>query len=531
MSKQGLSWQQFCDFFWYNSELEMSIDFSRMNISPEYIEQMTPSLKKALAEMKDLEGGSIANLDENRMVGHYWLRTPELAPQDEFANAINDCNQQIDEFVKGIHDGKIKPSHALKFTHFILIGIGGSALGPQLVSDALSSSQDKMQAHFIDNTDPNGIDRLIEQLGNNLKETLVLIISKSGGTKETRNGMLEIQRAYEKQSLDFAKHAVAVTGEGSPLDKKAKDMGMLATFPMWDWVGGRTSLFSAVGMLPASLQGIDINALKKGATLMDHCTRHEEPQKNPATLLALAWYHAGEGRGTKNMVVLPYKDRLLLLSRYLQQLIMESIGKEVDRQGRIVKQGLTVYGNKGSTDQHAFVQQLRDGSNDFFATFIEIKQERTTPIFEVEDSITSGDYLLGFLFGTREALAEKGHPSLTISLEQFSPKELGMLIALYERTVGIYASLIDINAYHQPGVEAGKKAANSFLELQKQFLQFLQKYPKQLFDIPTIAEKLDATKQIDALFFIAEHLRANGRILSSQEKNPLQKKYQFITTK
>ena len=144
----------------------------------------------------------------------------------------------------------------------------------------------------------------------------------------------------------------------------------LARFPMWDWVGGRTSQMSAVGLVPAALQGIDIQKFLDGAKACDDQTRIPEFQQNPAAQLALMWHFAGNGRGDRNMVILPYKDRLELFSRYLQQLVMESLGKERDLEGRLVNQGLTVFGNKGSTDQHAFVQQLRYGRNDFFVTFI-----------------------------------------------------------------------------------------------------------------------------------------------------------------
>src|SRR5262249_48132364 len=140
---------------------------------------------------------------------------------------------------------------------------------------------------------------------------------------------------------------------------------------------------------------------------------------NPAALLALMWHFAGDGQGKKAMVVLPYKDRLELFSRYLQQLVMESLGKEHDRQGRVVHQGIVVYGNKGSTDQHAYVQQLRDGPANFFATFIRVERERdvgTRPAFEVDPGVTSGDYLEGFLLGTRQALYEKGRDSISLTL-------------------------------------------------------------------------------------------------------------------
>src|SRR5690606_5382954 len=223
----------------------------------------------------------------------------------------------------------------------------------------------------------------------------------------------------------------------------------LAIFPMWDWVGGRTSVMSAVGLLPAALQGLDVEGLLEGARIMDAQTRLREVAANPAALLALMWFHATDGRGSKDMVVLPYKDRLLLFSRYLQQLVMESLGKERNLKGEVVHQGLSVYGNKGSTDQHAYVQQLRDGVPNFFATFIEVLADRQvegeTP-FEVEPGITSGDYLQGFLLGTRQALAESGRESMTLTLSDAGDRSLGALIALYERAVGLYASLVGINA-------------------------------------------------------------------------------------
>ena len=157
------------------------------------------------------------------------------------------------------------------------------------------------------------------------------------------------------------------------------------------------------------------------------------------------------------MVVLPYKDRLELFSKYLQQLLMESLGKERDRDGKVVNQGITVFGNKGSTDQHAYVQQLREGLSNFFVVFIEVLRDRNAPSLFVEPNVTSGDYLSGFLQGTRQALYENGRESMTITVPEVSAFVIGVLIALFERAVGLYAELVNVNAYHQPGVEAGKK--------------------------------------------------------------------------
>ena len=244
---------------------------------------------------------------------------------------------------------------------------------------------------------------------------------------------------------------------------------------MYDWIGGRTSVMSAVGLLPMALEGFDIDNFLAGAAAMDERTRIPDALQNAAMLLALAWYHAGHGKGEKDMVILPYKDRLALFSRYLQQLVMESLGKEKDLDGKIVHQGIAVYGNKGSTDQHAYVQQLRDGVLNFFLTFIEVRKDRPASggRFEVEEGVTSGDYLQGFLRGTRSALYESGRESITMSISEMNAFNVGLLIALYERAVGFYASLVNINAYDQPGVEAGKKAATKLLQIQQQVCEQL----------------------------------------------------------
>jgi glucose-6-phosphate isomerase len=208
--------------------------------------------------------------------------------------------------------------------------------------------------------------------------------------------------------------------------------------------------------------------------------------------------------------VLPYKDRLLLFSRYLQQLVMESLGKEHDLAGNVVNQGIAVYGNKGSTDQHAYVQQLRDGVNNFFITFIEVLKDRDAKSsMEVEPGVTAGDYLQGFYLGTRDALSEKNRASVTITLPDVSPRSVGMLIALYERVVGLYASLININAYHQPGVEAGKKAAGGVIALKLQAAAALKAADGKAFTAEQLAKQLGTPDQAELVFKILEHLAAN----------------------
>jgi glucose-6-phosphate isomerase len=508
MSARAL-WESYKALLLDEPALGFRLDLSRMGLGERAFVERGPALAKALAAMEALERGGLANPDEKRMVGHYWLRAPQRAPTPEIASAIRETQARVLDFAARVHDGRVRPPRAERFRQLLVIGIGGSALGPQLVADALAGRADRMQPRFLDNTDPDGFDRVLGGLGEALAETLALVVSKSGATPETRNGMLEAAAAWAARGLELARHAVAITQDGSALDRQAREQGFLERFPMWDWVGGRTSVTSAVGLVPAALQGIDVQAFLAGAAAMDELTRRADARRNPAALLALAWHAAGDGRGARAMVVLPYKDRLLLFSRYLQQLVMESIGKEKDLAGRVVHQGLTVYGNKGSTDQHAFVQQLRDGTPDFFVTFIRVLRDREGGSLEVEPGATSGDFLDGLHLGTRRALHESGRPSLTLTIRELDPRSLGMLIALYERAVGLYASLIGINAYHQPGVEAGKKAAALVLELQRRVVAALAERGAAGATCEELAAAAGAPDEVETVFHLLERLVAN----------------------
>jgi glucose-6-phosphate isomerase len=209
------------------------------------------------------------------------------------------------------------------------------------------------------------------------------------------------------------------------------------------------------------------------------------------------------------MVILPYKDRLALFPKYLQQLVMESLGKEKDLDNRTVNQGLSVYGNKGTTDQHAYVQQLRDGVNNFFATFIAVRKDRDTGSLEVDPGVRSGDYLHAFLQGTRNALYENKRESVTIEFENLDAQSVGALIALYERAVGFYATLVNVNAYHQPGVEAGKKMAGSIIALQGDVLGFLRKNAGTAYAAETVASAIGKEEEVEAIFKILDHAAAN----------------------
>ena len=501
-------WERYKMYVCQVDSIGLSLDISRMAFDEDFFKIMAHPMDKALKDMEALEAGSTANPDENRMVGHYWLRAPQLAPTPEIRDDIINTISSVKTFSEKVHQGIIRPPVAERFTHVLSIGIGGSALGPMFVHDALGDPiRDRMKISFFDNTDPDGFEKIISDLEDKLSQTICIVISKSGGTAETRNGMLYASSIYKEHGLDFSKHAVAITGVGSRLDQVAKKEGWIARFPMWNWVGGRTSEMSAVGLLPAALQGINIDEMLKGAALCDEATRRDDVMKNPAALLALMWFHATDGKGKKDMVILPYKDRLRYLSRYLQQLVMESLGKRYNLKGERVDQGITVYGNKGSTDQHAYIQQLREGVNNFFITFIRVLESGGRPV-SVEQGTTAGDYLHAFLLGTREALFENQRQSVTITVQRVDARTLGAIIALFERSVGLYASLIGINAYHQPGVEAGKKAAFSILSLKFKVEAALGKSPKTAGEI---GRELKKEEKTETIFHILEYLEANGR--------------------
>ena len=504
-------WQRFQQYLLRYEDLGFCLDISRMKFPDDFFAKMRPLVEKAFAAMRELEAGAIANPDEQRMVGHYWLRKSSLAPNAGLRADIDGTNKRIKDFAAAVHSGKTKTDNGSNFKHLLLIGIGGSALGPQFIADALCQARDPADIQFFDNTDPNGFDRVLDRIGAKLAQTLVIVISKSGGTKETRNGMLEAESKFKELSISFGKQAIAVTGVGSELDRYAEKNGWLARFPMYDWIGGRTSIMSAVGLVPMALQGFDIDQFLAGAAAMDERTRSRDTGANAALLLALLWHYAGNGRGEKDMVILPYKDRLTLFSKYLQQLVMESLGKAQDLDGNVVHQGIAVYGNKGSTDQHAYVQQLRDGVLNFFVTFIEVRTDRHGPRFEVEPGVTSGDYLQGFLRGTRSALYESGRESITVTIPDVNAFTVGALIALYERAVGFYGSLVHVNAYHQPGVEAGKKAATQLLQLQTQVRT-------QLASTGKTAEEIARAVNGDPedVFHALRHLAANDSAIKAK---------------
>jgi len=440
-----------------------TLDLSGMRLDPAAVADLTePEPKKELSpldrahhQMQRLEAGAIKNPDEDRKVTHF---------TDRLEYAQNEPYRKVQEFAQSVREGAV--SSELQEVEFVVVnGIGGSALGPQLLQFAVNgpywNELDREarggwpRIYFVDNTDPAGVADV--KAVADLKRTLVVTISKSGATQEARNNRAAFEQAFAAQGLNFARHAVAVTMQRSELAEYGKKHGWLERFPMADSIGGRTSETNIVGHVPAAFVGIDFLRFLAGAQHMDELTRAPTFARNPAYQLAVAWFVAGAGRGDRNMVVVPYADRLALFGKYLQQLVMESLGKKLDLNGNVVHQGLTVYGNKGGTDAHAYIQQLQDGRDDFFLTFIEVLRDREQ--VELENGLTMGDHLHAFKTGLANALRAKGRRVIDIVIEELDEFGLGLLIALFERAVAVYAELININAFHQPGVTAYKDAS------------------------------------------------------------------------
>ena len=442
-----------------------SIAFAGMKFSDLDLDSMTDKFDRAKREMARIEAGEIKNPDENRQVTHF---------SDRIAYSKSKEFKAVEKFAEDVRCGKISGQGG-RFRSLIVNGIGGSALGPQLLQFAINGPYwnelteadrgSNLKVYFLDNTDSAGFADVLAVI--NPSTTLVATVSKSGGTQETRNNMIALEDCYDEAEVDFAKHAVAVTMKDSKLWKYAEEYSWLKIFEMAESIGGRTSETSIVGHLPAALAGINFKEFLNGACFMDEWTRSEDTCSNPAYMLAAMWYIAGKGKGDRNMVIVPYSDRLILLSRYFQQLVMESLGKEKDLDGETVHQGLNVFGNKGGTDAHAFIQQLNDGRDDFFITFIEVLED--SMILPIDESSSMGTYLHGFQEGLSAALRGKGRQTINITIEEVSEYNLGMIIAMYERAVAVYAEFINVNAFHQPGVQAYKLAAQGILDLRRKF--------------------------------------------------------------
>ena len=475
--------------------------------------------RKANQAMAATEKGDRVNDSEDRMVGHFWLRNPGLAPDKETGGAIAGAVAKCKEFSKKVHEGEVVNEAGKPFIYLAVIGIGGSQLGFQCVAKALSDVDNKLKLFCLDNTDPDTVDGMIREVGEDgLDQVLFVVCSKSGGTTEIHNLYTAYEEAYAKRGLRFRSHAVAVTMEGSAMDRYAKEEGWLDIFPVWDWVGGRFSVLSPVGILPLALLGLDVDSLLAGAAAMDELTRGEAYPDNPALLMARYFLLQSEGDGKHHMVVLPYKDKLDLFGKFLQQLYMESLGKTLETDKGPKYNGLSIFGNKGTTDQHSYVQQLLAGHNDFFAVFINVLREKgqAADTAVEEGGVTMGDYLLAFCHGTQNAMRARQRESMAITMDRLDAFSFGGLIALFERIVGYIAVQLGINPYDQPQVEEGKRSAKAIIGIRKKLNGILEASGGKV-DVGALKKEFDPG-DYHVLYYLLLSSAEKGRINKDWDK-------------
>ena len=463
-------------------------------------------LRESLEYLNSLNS-NIINIACNSI--HHWIYKYGL--QNEFSSilTIDKATAQFLETTNEKQEFILLGTTATTNTSFYFESFKKHGLKLSKPSDNFPILENVISNDYIDNIDPFLISEKLEELSEKLSTTLFVVVSKSGGTPEPRIAMEIIKSHCENNSLEWNSNAIAITMKDSKLFKKATSENWLKIFNLQDWVGGRTSITSSVGLLPLALINENIFEFIRGASLMDEATRISDFKNNPAALLSSAWYLTGDGVGKRDMVVLPYRDRLQVFSKYLQQLVMESLGKKFNRNGEVVNQGISVFGNKGSTDQHAYVQQLRDGIDNFFCIFIELLDSPSTDIFDEKEN--PKEYLSGFLQGTRSALSSENRQSITITLEKLNCFSLGALIALFERAVSFYAELVNINAYDQPGVEAGKKAAANIIEYQQKVSNLLDEGGE--YSINDITSLFDNSVSEPIFFILREMCFGNDNYL------------------
>ena len=471
------------------------IDYSKNIINKETIDLLIEladevGLKSAIS---DYFNGVIINQTENRAVLHTALRAKQSATITiEGINVvpeIYDVKQKIKTFTNEVVTGERKGFTGKPFTDIVNIGIGGSDLGPAMVVEALQFYKNHLKVHFVSNVDGDHVNEIINKL--NPETTLFVIVSKTFTTQETLTNSETIRKWFLESATqeDVAKHFVAV----STNIQKVTEFGINPdnVFPMWDWVGGRFSLWSAVGLTISLAVGYDnFDQLLKGANEMDDHFKTADFDQNMPVVLALLsiWYN--NFFGAESEALIPYTQYLQKLAPYLQQGIMESNGKSVGRDGKPVnyQTGTIIWGEPGSNAQHAFFQLMHQGTKLIPADFIGF----VNPLFGDNDHHNK---LMSNFFAQTEALMhgksmekvqaefdrqglsrEKAafllpfkvftgnKPTNTILIQKLTPKSLGSLIALYEHKIFVQGVIWNIFSFDQWGVELGKQLANSILE-------------------------------------------------------------------
>jgi glucose-6-phosphate isomerase len=471
------------------------IDYSKNRINQETMDLLVKlanevHLKEAISGYFD---GEIINKTENRAVLHAALRAPENTVVNvdgqNIISEIYDVKSKIKAFTNEIVNGDRKGFTGKAFTDVVNIGIGGSDLGPAMVVEGLQFYKNHLNVHFVSNVDGDHVNEIINKL--NPETTLFVIVSKTFTTQETLTNSETIRTWFLKSAKqeDVAKHFVAVSTNIKNVTAFGIDSNNV--FPMWDWVGGRFSLWSAVGLSISLAVGFDnFDKVLKGANEMDEHFKTAAFDKNIPVVLALLsiWYN--NFFGAESEALIPYTQYLQKLAPYLQQGIMESNGKSIGRDGKPVnyQTGTIIWGEPGTNSQHAFFQLIHQGTkliptdfigfvnslygnkdhhdklmSNFFAQTEALlngkTEEQVRNEFEKQGlSSEKADYLTPF------KVFEGNKPTNTILINSLTPETLGSLVAMYEHKIFVQGVIWNIFSYDQWGVELGKQLATSILE-------------------------------------------------------------------
>lgn len=459
----------------FSLQLEsLLFDYSKNRITQETLEMLLNLCDECeVSNWRDkMFAGEKINSTEKRAVQHTALRNLNDT-ESVLTKKQNKVLQQIEAFVNKIHASEI--------SDVVNIGIGGSHLGPMVVCDALAEmAAPGVSVHFVANVDAYEINQVLKKLSP--EKTLFIVTSKSFATQETLTNAITAKKWFEENRQAGEKledHFVAVSAN---VDKAVEfGIGEQQIFPMWDEIGGRYSLWSAVGLSIALYLGTDaFKQLLHGANAMDKHFKNEQAKDNIPVLLALLEIWNQHFLGSTAHAVLPYDTRLHYLPAYLQQLVMESNGKYIDRAGKEldVPSSVVVFGDVGTNAQHSFFQLLHQGTQTISCDFIGVVKLN-------HDNQTQHEMLLANMFAQTQALmlgqtmeeaqaqssedAEHrtfpgNRVSNTILLTELTPYTLGMLLAMYEHKTFVQGVILNINSFDQMGVELGKRLATNILD-------------------------------------------------------------------
>lgn len=463
------------------------VDFSKNRITSEtfkYLLELADDVNLKAA-IESQFSGEIINQTEGRAVLHTALRAPESynvkVDGENVVPEVYKVKRKIETFTNEIVNGDLKGYTGKPFDTIVNIGIGGSDLGPAMVVDSLQYYKNHLTTYFVSNVDGDHVNEVIKKL--NPETTLFVIVSKTFTTQETLSNANTLKEWFLKSAneVDIAKHFVAVSTNIESVKNFGIDQNNI--FPMWDWVGGRFSLWSAVGLSISLAVGYDnYDSLLKGANKMDTHFKNEDFKNNIPVVLALisVWYN--NFFGAESEVVIPYSQYLNQFATYLQQGIMESNGKSIDRNGNPIdyETGTLIWGEPGTNSQHAFFQLIHQGTKLVPADFIgftkslhgnQDHQDKLTSNFLAQtEALLNGKTEAEVLAeGTREDIIpfkifQGNKPTNTIFINKLSPESLGKLIAMYEHKIFVQGIIWNIFSYDQFGVELGKQLASKILQ-------------------------------------------------------------------